>query len=630
MAVRFDPYHKWFGIPQAEQPPHHYRLLGVQPFESDPDVISYAADQRMALLKTFATSNYSSLAEDLLNEVAIARVCLLNPGKKQSYDSTLRQSLRKATDGQAEVPEGFWLPQQNVASGTLTVTCPHCEATLPYELAPFSRQISCKRCSKQMRVPGRDEVLSAAEKLARTRPDGHHLLAVSSTQSATSNAVKESQREPVSFDGNAVRLIQASEPQFQPELIPPIPEITIVPRRKRSRNHLFVSLVGIVFAGFCGLAAGYLVLCHIDLRYDFLHLIPVEKLENQSQPKSDPQKFPHFDPQPKIPVPLQNPRPAPRRVPPPWQVPEHKLPRKPISPSVPKFLVDPFADLPPRLALPRPDAINGPFRLMAVPLEEIDNFELTIICSEGDQNRRLALERLPRDGERADWTWVIKWTADDASEVATLSILDNELEFVWSAARNDAAVAAIRNSVLKIRANQHEHFVTLRDPELVPTATFDLDKRPERIICKSEDLPPLTDMRLDIVKLQNCPTHRTEGKGLLGLRLGDETILWYNEVPGVATKITFTNFNGTPAIALEHRYRLPSGVEDAIDIQKGNQKIRNMERALAKKENATMRKDLDALKRIVELAKKLDETVKMRYRFYFFVAGHEVELLTTN
>ena len=35
----FDPYHKWLGIPPKDQPPNHYRLLGVDLFESDPDVI---------------------------------------------------------------------------------------------------------------------------------------------------------------------------------------------------------------------------------------------------------------------------------------------------------------------------------------------------------------------------------------------------------------------------------------------------------------------------------------------------------------------------------------------------------------------------------------------------------------
>jgi hypothetical protein len=92
MQGEFDPYYKWLGIPPSEQPPHYYRLLGVQPFEPDPDVISYAADQRMAILKTFSVSAHSRCAEDLLDEVSSARVCLLNPAKKAAYDGTLRSS----------------------------------------------------------------------------------------------------------------------------------------------------------------------------------------------------------------------------------------------------------------------------------------------------------------------------------------------------------------------------------------------------------------------------------------------------------------------------------------------------------------------------------------------------------
>ena len=53
MSVSSNPYHKWLGIPPAEQPPHHYRLLGLALFEHDGDVIGIAADQRMALLRSF-------------------------------------------------------------------------------------------------------------------------------------------------------------------------------------------------------------------------------------------------------------------------------------------------------------------------------------------------------------------------------------------------------------------------------------------------------------------------------------------------------------------------------------------------------------------------------------------------
>ena len=43
--TEFDPYHKWLGIASKDQPPHHYRLLGIDLFESDLDVIEIASRQ---------------------------------------------------------------------------------------------------------------------------------------------------------------------------------------------------------------------------------------------------------------------------------------------------------------------------------------------------------------------------------------------------------------------------------------------------------------------------------------------------------------------------------------------------------------------------------------------------------
>ena len=43
MSDSIDPYYRWLGIPTGEQPPNHYRLLGIQLFEKDPDVMENAA-----------------------------------------------------------------------------------------------------------------------------------------------------------------------------------------------------------------------------------------------------------------------------------------------------------------------------------------------------------------------------------------------------------------------------------------------------------------------------------------------------------------------------------------------------------------------------------------------------------
>ena len=80
------------GIPPEEQPPSYYRLLGLVQYESDPEVIENAANQRMAHLRSFQAGRNASDSQRLLNEVAAARVCLLNAEKKAAYDNTLRES----------------------------------------------------------------------------------------------------------------------------------------------------------------------------------------------------------------------------------------------------------------------------------------------------------------------------------------------------------------------------------------------------------------------------------------------------------------------------------------------------------------------------------------------------------
>ncbi|MDO4570589.1 MAG: hypothetical protein Q4D38_09420 [Planctomycetia bacterium] len=93
MANEFDPYRKWLGIPPSEQPPNHYRLLGIPLYESDVDVISNAADRQMAHVRTFQSGKYSEDSQKLLNELSAARVVLLDSTKREAYDEELRAKL---------------------------------------------------------------------------------------------------------------------------------------------------------------------------------------------------------------------------------------------------------------------------------------------------------------------------------------------------------------------------------------------------------------------------------------------------------------------------------------------------------------------------------------------------------
>jgi len=139
MSGSFDPYHKWLGISPKDQPPHHYRLLAIDLFESDPDVISSAADQRMGHVRAFQTGKHSALSQQILNEIASARVCLLSPEKKAEYDRRLREQLgidrpRSERTGKpiSAAPQPPGLPPLPPATPPLDETVPpRFEAALP-------------------------------------------------------------------------------------------------------------------------------------------------------------------------------------------------------------------------------------------------------------------------------------------------------------------------------------------------------------------------------------------------------------------------------------------------------------------------------------------------------------------
>lgn len=93
MPEKFDPYYRWLGIPPKEQPPNHYRLLGIELFESDPQLIDSLALRHTGFLREITDGPNLPDAQRLLNELAAARRCLLDPQRKAAYDAGLRERL---------------------------------------------------------------------------------------------------------------------------------------------------------------------------------------------------------------------------------------------------------------------------------------------------------------------------------------------------------------------------------------------------------------------------------------------------------------------------------------------------------------------------------------------------------
>jgi formylglycine-generating enzyme required for sulfatase activity len=94
----FNPYHQWLGISETERPISKYRLLSVDEFESDRDVISAAAERQTIYLRTLQAGEHAVLVAQLLNEVSQARVCLLDGKSKSRYDTQLRSDLEPAPE----------------------------------------------------------------------------------------------------------------------------------------------------------------------------------------------------------------------------------------------------------------------------------------------------------------------------------------------------------------------------------------------------------------------------------------------------------------------------------------------------------------------------------------------------
>ncbi|HVX14306.1 MAG TPA: protein kinase [Pirellulales bacterium] len=164
--MAFDAYHRWLGIPPAEQPPNHYRLLGIGLFEVDPDVIESAADRQMAHVRTFQAGQHSTRSQEILNELAAAKICLLEERKRAAYDAELIKHTGAAEPPKTSNFRGSAHAEptpargNGVAKGTIAGTaCPDVAHLADFALGkliePAAEMVarhlhSCERCRQNI------------------------------------------------------------------------------------------------------------------------------------------------------------------------------------------------------------------------------------------------------------------------------------------------------------------------------------------------------------------------------------------------------------------------------------------------------------------------------------------------
>jgi hypothetical protein len=141
----FDPYYLWLGIPPNQQPPDHYRLLGLQVFEGNPEVIRAAVMRQSAHLKTYQLGQHADLTQKLLNEVSTAKACLLDPRRKASYDARLRDETETPQATAIPLPRPARSPAPARKPEAVRVVAPTPAIVLPFDVSPATSTIAHAR-----------------------------------------------------------------------------------------------------------------------------------------------------------------------------------------------------------------------------------------------------------------------------------------------------------------------------------------------------------------------------------------------------------------------------------------------------------------------------------------------------
>jgi hypothetical protein len=90
VEVSFDPYREWLGIPDGCPPTDHYGLLGLPKFENDVETIARRADALLASFRRIRPGEHVLPWQRILDQLVIAKACLLDPVAKAQYDAALR------------------------------------------------------------------------------------------------------------------------------------------------------------------------------------------------------------------------------------------------------------------------------------------------------------------------------------------------------------------------------------------------------------------------------------------------------------------------------------------------------------------------------------------------------------
>ncbi|MEX0643257.1 MAG: hypothetical protein WD468_11180 [Pirellulales bacterium] len=455
MTDAFDPYYKWLGIPPDEQPPDHYRLLGLKRYESDGDVISNAADQRMILLRTFQTGKHGSDSQRLLNEVAKARLALLTPESKTEYDDELRREeqakRREREAARAALKASRSGPLATKTAASRGTTGP---AVKPQTAPAPEIELDSKDDSIATFIEAEPSVLSA----------------LNAAQHAPAQAQK-----PLS--------------------------------KRKAEHEAKKRLVGIVVGGILGLGIGYSLLCNLQPGADFLGLFPRQA---EQATGADTAALPSGNASEEKPKPRPKPRDNAKK---PKTKPKqggHDTQIKVVPTPLPKSNgdtdvepTDPFAGFETAAELkPVADTSATPVAKFDVAQQvKLDELTLSDAAATLAAGQKLRLD--PVAGQQARWQAVL--SGDPEVTVAQFWVDGPVLRGQWmSEAAQSPAAQQLRNCTLAIRIGEAKRTLALRKSLKIDPLTLDMSKQIniQKIATEHEALAALPPVERLFVEVQ--------------------------------------------------------------------------------------------------------------------------------
>ena len=94
---------EWLGLPAGTWPPDHYRLLGLEPGESDAERIERRIHERLDAVRRYQMA-HPEQATEAMNRLAQAYVCLTEPASKRAYDAVLFGTAAPVALAEAPAP----------------------------------------------------------------------------------------------------------------------------------------------------------------------------------------------------------------------------------------------------------------------------------------------------------------------------------------------------------------------------------------------------------------------------------------------------------------------------------------------------------------------------------------------